>query len=59
MKKQLWIPRPNELVRWNGKFCIIIYVDLDGKCRIKDYTTTHWLTKRFTVDVSELERISK
>jgi hypothetical protein len=49
-----WIPKPGESVRWNGKLFNVISVNLGGQCRIKGHTTTGRITKKFTVDISEL-----
>ena len=57
--KTNWIPKQNELVEWQGKLFNIIYVDMGGKCKIKGFATTRRITKKFTVDVSELKQISK
>lgn len=57
--KTNWIPKQNELVEWQGKLFNIISVDMGGKCKIKGFTTTRRITKKFTVDVSELKQISK
>ncbi len=53
-----WIPQPNELVRWNGKLFNIISVDLGGKCKIKQFTTTRRIGKKFSnIDVKELQKV--
>jgi hypothetical protein len=58
MAKTTWIPQPNELVRWNGKLFNIISVDLGGKCKIKQFTTTIRIGKKFSnIDVSELQKV--
>lgn len=52
-----WIPKSNELVKWNGKLFTIISCDLGGKCKIKAFTTTRRITKKFSdIDVSELQK---
>jgi len=52
--KTNWIPQPNELVRWQGKLFNVISVDMGGKCKIKGFTTTRRIAKKFIVDISEL-----
>lgn len=50
------IPQPNTLVRFNGKLFVIISCNLGGKCKIKGFTTTKRITKKFSdIDISELE----
>ena len=57
MKTQNWIPKQNELVKWNGKLFNVISVSMGGKCLLKGFTTTRRFTKQFKdVDISELER---
>ena len=52
-----WIPQPNETVRWNGKLFTIISCDMGGKCKIKAFTTTRRITKKFSdIDINELEK---
>lgn len=54
-----WIPQPNEIVKWNGKLFKIISVDLGGKCKIKQFTTTQRISKKFAgIDISELSKIN-
>jgi hypothetical protein len=57
--KTIWIPKLNELVKWQGKLFNFISVDSEGKCKIKQFTTTKRITKKFSnIDISELERLS-
>ena len=57
MKTETWIPQRNELVKWNGKLHRIISVDMGGKCKIKVFSTTNRITKKFSgIDINELER---
>ena len=59
MKATNWIPKPSDLVRWEGKIFKIVSIDLGGKCRIKQFTTTKRIGKTFTeIDVSELKKVS-
>ena len=58
MTNKNWIPQPNELVRCKGKLFNIISVDLGGKCKIKQFTTTRRIGKKFSnIDVSELQKV--
>lgn len=60
MKNTNWIPEPKELVEWKGKLFNIISVDMGGKCKIKAFTTTKRIAKKFSnIDISELTKISK
>lgn len=53
-----WIPKANELVRWNNKLFIVISCDLGGKCKIKGFTTTKRITKTLrNIDISELTNL--
>jgi hypothetical protein len=49
-----WIPKPEELVRWQGKLYTVISVDFGGKVKIKKFTTTRRISEKYIVDVSEL-----
>jgi hypothetical protein len=51
-----WIPQPKELVKWQDKLFSIISIDMGGKCKIKAFTTTRRITKKFIVDISELTK---
>ena len=46
--KRIWIPQPNEQIKWHNKLWKIISVDMGGKCKIKKNRKT------LIVDVSEL-----
>lgn len=51
-----WIPKPNELVRWQGKLFTVISVNMGGKCKIKKFTTTRRISEKLSnIDISELE----
>ena len=53
------IPKPNEFVKWNEKLFVVISVDMGGKCKIKQFTTTRRISKIFSgVDISELRNVS-
>lgn len=55
-----WIPNQNELVRLkaNNKLCVIISVDMGGKCKLKEFTTTKRITKKYSnIDISEINKL--
>ena len=58
MKNQNWIPKENQLVKWNGKLFNVISVSMGGKCNLRGFTTTRRITKRFKdVDINELQPV--
>lgn len=60
MTTQIWIPKPNETIRWKGKLFTIISCNMGGKCKIKQFSTTGRITKKFSdIDISELEKLSQ
>jgi len=55
----IWIPKPNELVKFNGKLHRVISCNFGGKCIIKKFSSTNRsLPLIKDIDISELERIS-
>lgn len=59
MENNTWIPKPDQIVKWKNKLFTIISCDMGGKCKIKQFTTTRRITKKFSgIDISELEKLS-
>lgn len=58
IKEIVWHPEKNELVKWNGKLHRIISVSMAGKCKIKVFSTTNRITKKFSdIDIDDLEKL--
>ena len=57
MNTNIWIPEQQETVKWRGILCTVISCDMGGKCKIKKMSTTRKISKKFLVDVSEIERL--
>jgi hypothetical protein len=52
------IPIPNQLVSFKGKLYRVLSVNMGGKCKIKQVTTTRRFSKVLTeVDINDLTPI--